>query len=369
MKSYTTFYKKNIETSNIDSEGNSLIKITIPDPISEFPNQPYFNQKTKICNISRLIIQTLQTSSLTSFAACLRGATLGNYVEIIGLINDKETGKIKGAVLHDLISDQKFTLNTRSIIDCREEIPKEMPEKYIYSEGKYSIKFKKTPIFESRTKLLERITDFINNEISRKFTDWISKKISKFNKKYELKDDAGVLKLDKNDFSYDKIIEHYPELEPVYRISIANKTKLIGMYTNKSFDPGQNPDIKFIPAFIKILHKRYKLDKDICQHLINCYGSQSTEVIKLGQEFKLNKRLHPSFPVIKSQIYFAIKFEYAVHVDDILLRRLGIYIGNKKHAYELVDKIAKIMAKRLNWTEQQKNNEILRAKQIVNSLP
>jgi glycerol-3-phosphate dehydrogenase len=73
-------------------------------------------------------------------------------------------------------------------------------------------------------------------------------------------------------------------------------------------------------------------------------------VVKLGEQLKLNKRVHPDYPFLKSELLFAIKYEMAEKPLDVLCRRVPIGFLNKKLALDLLPEVIEMMAKEKKWT-------------------
>ena len=69
------------------------------------------------------------------------------------------------------------------------------------------------------------------------------------------------------------------------------------------------------------------------------------------------EKLHPNLPFTKAQVIYAVRYEQAQTVDDVLSRRLRVLFLNAKHAIEMSTKVAQIMAKELNksvvWEREQ----------------
>lgn len=75
----------------------------------------------------------------------------------------------------------------------------------------------------------------------------------------------------------------------------------------------------------------------------------SLRVARLGLTNKLNDRLHPDYPFLKSEILFSIRNELAEKPNDILCRRVPIAFLNSKIAKELIPLVVDIMAKEKKW--------------------
>jgi glycerol-3-phosphate dehydrogenase len=93
------------------------------------------------------------------------------------------------------------------------------------------------------------------------------------------------------------------------------------------------------------------------QHL-NLYGSDQDAIQKLIMELpKLGEKLHKQLPNTKAEIVWAIRYEMARTIEDILARRVRVLFLDAKAAIEIAPEVAEILAKELTkdklWQEQQ----------------
>lgn len=166
----------------------------------------------------------------------------------------------------------------------------------------------------------------------------------------------------------DLILKEHSELKPSNSLSISNKIRMIGAYTNKLLNGKEKSISEFIPHYAKFLHENYKLDIDSCNHLIECYGASSIQVAELGKELKLNEKLNNNLPALKVQVIYAVRKELAIAVKDVIFRRLGVGFTNTKIAEEMIPIVAQIMGRELNWTKEKQVEEIESAKMFLKRL-
>lgn len=76
----------------------------------------------------------------------------------------------------------------------------------------------------------------------------------------------------------------------------------------------------------------------------------SVKVVKLGQELKLNTRVHPDYPFLNSEIAYAARYEMAEKPNDIICRRVPIAFLNTKVASELLPSVVEILGKEKKWS-------------------
>jgi glycerol-3-phosphate dehydrogenase len=103
---------------------------------------------------------------------------------------------------------------------------------------------------------------------------------------------------------------------------------------------------------------------------LHFYGADAVHIKELCKEdHTLGELIHPSLSNIKAEIVWAIRNEMAMGVEDILARRTRILFLDAKAAMESANIVAAIMAKEMNrdndWVQQQINDFTLLAKQYL----
>ena len=71
-----------------------------------------------------------------------------------------------------------------------------------------------------------------------------------------------------------------------------------------------------------------------------------------------NNKIHADLSLNEAQITFAIEFEQAKTVEDILSRRTRSLLLNAKATIEATPKVAEIMMQKLGKSEEWKNDQI-----------
>ena len=104
------------------------------------------------------------------------------------------------------------------------------------------------------------------------------------------------------------------------------------------------------------------LDRD--NHLY-IYGSDISKIIELQEsEPELKEKLHPKYEFTMAEAVWAIRYEMARTVDDILARRVRLLFLDARAAIEVSEKIARLIAKELGHDEAWISTEISNFKQI-----
>lgn len=112
----------------------------------------------------------------------------------------------------------------------------------------------------------------------------------------------------------------------------------------------------------KNIQKKYKLDEDICQHLLKKYGTKASEVLEISS---LTERIHKNYPFIKAEIIYTIRKEMVGSLRDFFARRTRMELMDWNATFSSVGVVADIMAIELNWAETQKQTNITDYKKLL----
>ncbi len=87
------------------------------------------------------------------------------------------------------------------------------------------------------------------------------------------------------------------------------------------------------------------------------YGTDAELIQELSKNEKLGATLHDELLITEAEIVWAVRFEMAQSIEDVLARRTRVLFMNAKAAIEIAPKVAKIIAKELGkdeaWQQQQ----------------
>ena len=126
---------------------------------------------------------------------------------------------------------------------------------------------------------------------------------------------------------------------------------------NKALAGGE---IKNIEKFIQENKKNncHKLSDKTVRHLSLNYGKNYDNFLKLiSENFELGEHIPGSDEAIKAELPYCLKKESVYHLSDFILRRTGI--GSvKKPQDETINFCADFMAKEMEWSASQKQEEI-----------
>lgn len=94
----------------------------------------------------------------------------------------------------------------------------------------------------------------------------------------------------------------------------------------------------------------YDVPRESAKHLFNTYGTTSHRVAELGNELKLNTRIHLDYPFLKSEIAFAARYELSEKPNDVICRRVPLAVLNLEIAKEVMKDVVEIMGKEKKWS-------------------
>ncbi|MDA0286271.1 MAG: FAD-dependent oxidoreductase, partial [Actinobacteria bacterium] len=79
----------------------------------------------------------------------------------------------------------------------------------------------------------------------------------------------------------------------------------------------------------------------------------------IEQDPSLGKPLIVGLPYLRAEAIFAVQFEMARSLDDILSRRTRSRIINRRASVASARNVAELIAPYLDWSEQEINNQVL----------
>ncbi|KAJ2862878.1 mitochondrial glycerol-3-phosphate dehydrogenase [Coemansia erecta] len=124
--------------------------------------------------------------------------------------------------------------------------------------------------------------------------------------------------------------------------------------------------------FIKLV-QNFGVDLEVAKHLSHNYGDRAWAVCALGdhkaaQFPSLGERIHPLYPFIDAEVRYAVQYEYALSVVDVIGRRLRLAFLDAQAARESIPKVVSIMAAELGWSEARKNAERRKALEYLTTM-
>jgi glycerol-3-phosphate dehydrogenase len=108
-----------------------------------------------------------------------------------------------------------------------------------------------------------------------------------------------------------------------------------------------------------VLAAQSGLPVDRIQHLLGRYGSAIREVLDLvADDPALGQPLNHAPRYLRAEAHYAASHEGALHLDDILARRLRISIDTWDRGVDVANEVAEIVAPVLGWDEAAISREV-----------
>ena len=101
------------------------------------------------------------------------------------------------------------------------------------------------------------------------------------------------------------------------------------------------------------------LSSETIEHLGGSYGTNAQAILNLIEDDStLADRLIADLPYIKAEVIYACRYEMAMTPHDILARRTSIILEDRQNGLSVIDEVASLMAKELNWSQAQQQSMI-----------
>lgn len=126
------------------------------------------------------------------------------------------------------------------------------------------------------------------------------------------------------------------------------------------------PKRKCITNHLSIHGNKKNSSSDLENHLY-IYGTDSVAIIQLQEnEPELKEKLHPDYDYTLAEVVWAIRYEMATTVEDILARRVRLLFLDARAAIACSDKVADLLAKELGHDEAWIQNQLAEFKTVAN---
>ena len=179
----------------------------------------------------------------------------------------------------------------------------------------------------------------------------------KSSRKYEITGEkkngiSGLITVEGGKFTTSRMLAE-KAINKAIRILRYPKSKSISEST-----PLYGCEIKNYKEYIASKQSQYSsYDPEHIEYLIKSYGTEIDTIISLA---KSNKELNENINAdgeLYAQVIFAIKEEMSITLSDIIFRRTGTGLLGKPDD-NVINKIANLAAKELNWSNEKKSLEI-----------
>lgn len=133
---------------------------------------------------------------------------------------------------------------------------------------------------------------------------------------------------------------------------------------NKAITTGKLPKKTCVTQHLPIHGNKTTTTLDRENHLY-IYGADIPEIIKLQENYpELKEKVHPDHEFTMAEVVWAIRYEMARTVDDILARRVRLLFLDARAAIQSSEKIARLLARELEHDEEWITKEVSNFKKI-----
>ena len=102
------------------------------------------------------------------------------------------------------------------------------------------------------------------------------------------------------------------------------------------------------------------LDRDIVERLLWRHGNRIVDVLEIAEFDPSLAAQVPGGTYIAAEVVHAARHEGALHLDDVLARRLRISIEGEERGNLAAESVASLMARELGWSDQRRSEEVQR---------
>ena len=108
------------------------------------------------------------------------------------------------------------------------------------------------------------------------------------------------------------------------------------------------------------LAKVSALDRDIVERLLWRHGNRIVDVLEIAESDPSLAAQVPGGTYIAAEVVHAARHEGALHLDDVLARRLRISIEGEERGNLAAESVASLLAGELGWSDQRRSTEVQR---------
>ena len=116
-----------------------------------------------------------------------------------------------------------------------------------------------------------------------------------------------------------------------------------------------------VRAAARRISEDYRVPLEAVEHLVTRYGSLVTEVLDpITRDRSLADRLADGYPYLRAEVAYAVTHEGALHIEDVLARRVRLLIESPDAGVSAAPAVGAIMAGLLGWGRRRRAAEVKR---------
>jgi glycerol-3-phosphate dehydrogenase len=121
-----------------------------------------------------------------------------------------------------------------------------------------------------------------------------------------------------------------------------------------------------VQAAASRLAEDYRVSRAAVEHLLGRYGTLAAEVLDLIRaDPGLARPLADGHPYLRAEVAYAVTHEGALHVEDVLVRRMRLFIESADSGAEAAAEVSLIMGRLLGWNRRKRAAETRRYLDLV----
>jgi glycerol-3-phosphate dehydrogenase len=114
------------------------------------------------------------------------------------------------------------------------------------------------------------------------------------------------------------------------------------------------------------LAEDYGVSRPAVEHLLDRYGTLATGVLDLIRaDPGLARPLADGHPYMRAEVAYAVLHEDALHVEDVLVRRIRLFIEAADSGTGVAAEVSSIMGRLLGWSRRKRAAETRRYLELV----
>lgn len=121
-------------------------------------------------------------------------------------------------------------------------------------------------------------------------------------------------------------------------------------------------DLDALRSRIRARARTKGLERASADRLTRAYGTRANRVLDLvDRNPRLGERVVAGRPHLLAEAVYSVRSEMALHVEDILFRRMRVGLETRSGTPEAARRVAEVVAPELDWTAERRTEEVKRA--------
>lgn len=121
-------------------------------------------------------------------------------------------------------------------------------------------------------------------------------------------------------------------------------------------------DLDALRGRIRARARARGLERASADRLTRAYGTRANRVLDLVERNpRLGERVVAERPHLLAEAVYSVRSEMALHVEDILFRRMRVGLETRGGTPEAASRVAEVVAPELDWTSERQAEEVKRA--------